>query len=353
MELIVDIERKYKEFTLKTAFAVNQEVMGLLGSSGSGKSMTLRCIAGLETPTKGRIILNGRTLFDSDRGINLPSQKRKVGFLFQNYALFPHMTTAENIEFALHRLPKSHRTQIVSEKIERMHLKGLENRFPSQLSGGQQQRVALARALAIEPEMLLLDEPFSALDTQLRDEMELELLNALQSYQGITIFVSHYMEEVYRICKNITILSDGKITASGTKKDIFDNPPSLSAAKLTGCKNISKVDYVDEKTVKALDWGYMIKLSSPIVCQKSYMGIRPHHLEICNQPSQKNSFPCWVNHITEGIHTITVFFRTTEQNNSSLGFLQWEVPREKWEELQYWQEPWYVFMDERKLLFVD
>lgn len=347
MELIVDIEKKYKEFSLRAAFGTNQDVLGLLGASGSGKSMTLRCIAGLETPTRGKIILNGRTLFDSEKGIDLPSQKRKVGFLFQNYALFPHMTAAQNIAFALHDLPKVQRKQVVEEKIRCMHLQGLENRYPSQLSGGQQQRVALARALAIEPEILLLDEPFSALDPQLRGKMEVQLLNILKTYSGATIFVSHYMEEVYRICQNIIVLSDGKITAEGKKEEIFQHPPSMAAAKLTGCKNISKIQYIDGTNVEALDWGCRIHLGQPIDLQMRYVGIRAHHLEVYRKPLEENMVPCRVTEISEGPHSVTVFLKLDGGKKA----LQCEVRREAWETMKDWGESWYLKMDSSKLFF--
>ncbi|WP_414621711.1 molybdate ABC transporter permease subunit [Calothrix sp. CCY 0018] len=168
-KLIVNIEKNLKSFQLQVDFIADENTLGLLGASGSGKSMTLRCIAGLEKPSRGRIILNGRVLFDAKRKINLPSRKRRIGFLFQNYALFPHMTVAQNIAFGLQELPKRHRISKVRQYIEMMQLQDLENRYPHQISGGQQQRVALARALVIEPEAILLDEPLSALDTYLRN----------------------------------------------------------------------------------------------------------------------------------------------------------------------------------------
>lgn len=198
--LLVDIEKQLANFKLNVAFTAQQETLGILGGSGSGKSMTLRCLAGVETPTRGRIVLNGRTLFDADRQINLPCDQRRVSLVFQNYALFPHLTVAQNIAFGLQHLPKLLRQQQVTQQLALVKLQGLGDRFPHQISGGQQQRVALARALAIEPELLLLDEPFSALDTHLRNQMEQQLLATLSSYQGITLFVTHNLEEAYRLC---------------------------------------------------------------------------------------------------------------------------------------------------------
>ena len=197
MALYVDIEKDLSSFTLKSKFEQENGVLGFLGESGSGKSMTLKCIAGLENPSRGKIILNNRVLFDSEKKINLSAQERKVGFLFQNYALFPHMTVVENIELGLSNLQKEERNKITKEYIKRLCLEGLENRYPWQLSGGQQQRVALARALAPSPDILLLDEPFSALDYHLRGNMERELINILNDYHGDVIFVTHDREERY------------------------------------------------------------------------------------------------------------------------------------------------------------
>ncbi|HLI29612.1 MAG TPA: ATP-binding cassette domain-containing protein, partial [Terriglobia bacterium] len=184
MELEVDIEQRFKDFRLEVRFRAGNKPLGILGPSGSGKSMTLRCIAGLETPARGTIVLNGKRLFDSARGINLPSRERRVGFLLQDYSLFPHLTVAENITFGLRRFPRESIRQTLAEQIERFKLQGLEERTPRQLSGGQQQRVALARALATEPEVLLLDEPLSALDVHLRSQMETLLIETLAAFPG-------------------------------------------------------------------------------------------------------------------------------------------------------------------------
>ena len=175
MDLNVSIKKKLRDFTLDVAFRVRDEVFALFGASGCGKSITLKCIAGIETPDCGSITLNGRTLYDSNKNINLPPQARRVGYLFQNYALFPNMTVAQNITFAAtgDKLAK------LKQNIERFQLRGLENAYPSKLSGGQCQRVALARVLASHAEFLLLDEPFAALDSFLKWQLELELAQIL------------------------------------------------------------------------------------------------------------------------------------------------------------------------------
>ena len=180
MELEVKIRKKLRGFDLAVGFSVRDEVLALLGASGCGKSMTLKCIAGIEKPDEGRILLNGRTLFDSEKGVNLAPQERRVGYLFQDYALFPNMTVAENITFSL-----------LERELARFSLAGLENSYPKELSGGQKQRTAFARILASNAELLLLDEPFSALDSYLKWQLELELLHLFDSYGRAAVLVSH------------------------------------------------------------------------------------------------------------------------------------------------------------------
>ena len=174
MSLSVDIRKKLEGFTLDIAFRTENRVTGLLGASGSGKSMTLKCIAGIEQPDEGRIVLNERVLYDSEKGINLTPQKRRVGYLFQNYALFPNMTVETNIAVGLSG-SKKEMEETVREMVLRFHLEGLEKRYPGELSGGQQQRVALARIMAYKPDVIMLDEPFSALDTWLREQLQMEV----------------------------------------------------------------------------------------------------------------------------------------------------------------------------------
>ena len=209
MVLIVDIEKTLGDFHLKVNFTAEREVMALLGASGCGKSMTLGCIAGIVRPDKGHIELNGRVLFDSEKKIDLPPQKRKVGCLFQQYALFPHMTVEQNIRAGAYARPKDEREQAVREVLHAFRLEGLENSRPSQLSGGQQQRCALARILVGQPELVLLDEPFSALDAYLKWQVELELADILKTFPCGTLFVTHNRDEVYRLCDTVCVRPEG------------------------------------------------------------------------------------------------------------------------------------------------
>lgn len=349
MELYVDIEKNFNEFGLKTQFEVKDvEPLALLGASGSGKSMTLRCIAGLETPTRGTIALDGKILFDSKKKINLPSQKRKTGFLFQDYALFPHMTVEENIGFALNKISKKERKDIIEEKIRMIRLEGLEKRYPSQLSGGQQQRVALARALAVEPEVLLLDEPFSALDNYLRSRMEKQLIEILSDFKGITLFVTHNMDEAYRVCNQLLVFSEGTVAAQGEKESIFRRPPNYSTAQLTGCKNISKAVQISDNKVEAIEWGCQVEVEDTVPEDLAYIGIRAHYLQITKDNQQPNTFPFRIRNASETPFSVTVYISLRESNSKGYD-LQWEMSKEQWGQIKDSEDSLYVQIQGEKL----
>lgn len=208
--LEVQIYKKLAEFDLDVSFQVDDNILGLMGASGSGKSMTLKCIAGIETPDQGRIVLNNRVLFDSEKKINVPIQKRNVGYMFQSYALFTNMNVYENISVGL-RARKVKDVDIVVQKVmQQFQIFELASRYPKQLSGGQRQRVALARLMAYEPDVLLLDEPFSALDEDLKKDLLQELKSELQISKPV-IFVSHDKEEVNYLCDLKYKIKQGEI----------------------------------------------------------------------------------------------------------------------------------------------
>ena len=247
MSLIVDITRELGSFVLDAQFEAENGVTCLLGASGCGKSFTLKCIAGIEKPDRGHIELDGVVLFDSEKHINLPPQKRQVGYLFQNYALFPNMTVRQNILCGLNReKDREKKEKRLSEIIRLMQLDGLENHKPAQLSGGQQQRTALARILVNEPRMLMLDEPFSALDAHLRDSLKIELRDMLQEYGREVLMVTHSREEAYNMSRRIAVMDRGKLLCMKDTKELFADPGSVPAAVLTGCKNIAPARKVGE-----------------------------------------------------------------------------------------------------------
>ncbi len=353
--LFVDIQKQLAGFRLDVSFSTNKCPLGLLGGSGAGKSMILRCIAGVETPTKGRIVLNGRVLFDSERGINVASRDRRIGVLVQNYALFPHLTVTQNIAFGL---PKATPALTIKQQVEAqlaaVQLHGLADRYPHQLSGGQQQRVALARALASQPEALLLDEPFSALDTYLRDRLEQQMIVRLASYQGVTLFVTHNLEEAYRVCPNLLVLSGGSAIAYGSKQDIFERPATFSVAQLTGCKNFSRAVGRADQEVEASEWGARLRVIEPIPDSLSYVGIRAHQLTFTNDPNEENTFPCWLVTTIETPHRMTLFLKLHSSPTSSQDYhLQAEVFKEKWGILKDQPFPWHVRLDPLRLILME
>ena len=211
MALLVDIEKRLGDFRLDVKLEVGNEVLGLVGNSGCGKSLTLRCIAGIEKPDRGRIVLDGVTLFDSEKHVNLTPQKRHTGLMFQNYALFPNMTVRQNIRAGTLRdqQTEQERDRKVSDIMDSFGLSALAQHYPRQLSGGQQQRTALARILVSEPRILMLDEPFSALDSELKFRMEKEVREVIDRFGKTTLLVSHDRGEAYRLCSRIAMVHEG------------------------------------------------------------------------------------------------------------------------------------------------
>lgn len=352
--LFLNIFKPLSGFALNVGFDIGSEVLGILGASGSGKSMTLRCIAGLETPNSGKIAVNGRVLFDSERGINVPSKERRIGFLFQNYALFPHLNVAQNIAFGLEHLSASDRLIRVKEQLLAVQMSGMENRYPHELSGGQQQRVALARAIASSPELLLLDEPFSALDTHLRSQLERELMLTLANYRGITLFVSHNLEEVYRVCKNLLVLAEGRAIAFDTKENIFDRPRNFTVAQLTGCKNFSLAKRISETVVEAIDWGCSLAVVEPQPASLASVGIRAHQISFVRECDRENTFPCWIASTVETPHRVTLYLKLHSPPHNSQDYqLQAEVFKEKWRAIKDHPFPWYVHFDPIRLILME
>ena len=277
MSLEVTITKRFEGFTLHADFAAGKTAAAILGASGCGKSMTLRCIAGVVKPDSGRIVLDGRVLFDSEKGIDLPPQQRNVGLLFQNYALFPNMTVEQNILCALKKeKDPAARKAACGSALRAMRLEELAHRLPSELSGGQQQRAALARILAGRPRILMLDEPFSALDSYLREEVEGEVGSLLSNFDGTALLVTHDRDEAYRLCREMIVMDSGEVLRAGTTKEVFADPRRLTAARLTGCKNILPCVRVDEHHVRLTGWERELTVALPVPEGCCAVGIRAH-----------------------------------------------------------------------------
>jgi molybdate transport system permease protein len=348
MSLEVSIEKTVPDFHLAVDFTADSAPLGLMGPSGSGKTMALRAIAGLETPDRGRIVLQGRVLFDSEQHINVPARARRIGLLFQNYALFPHLTVAENIAFGLQGFADAEKNGRIAQQLASAHLDGLARRYPETLSGGEQQRVALARALAIEPAALLLDEPFSALDTHLRGALERQLREMMAKYSGATVFVSHNLEEAYRVCEKLVVLANGSVAAQGPKEEIFRHPPTLEVARVTGCKNYSRARRLSDGRVEALDWGCALHVAQQFTKPPQHVAIRAHHvrvhsLETLRAENTANRFPCWMAAMTETPFRVTLDLRMGAEPAGPVDFhVQAEVFKTEWESFRDLPQPWAI-----------
>lgn len=315
MSLDAAIQKTWGSFQLQVAFQTHGGVLGLLGASGSGKSKTLQCITGIERPDVGHVSLDGRVFFDSRQHINMAVQKRRVGYLFQHYALFPNMTVAENIACGIRQsVAEQERKEKMYTMMERMRLTGLEKQKPSQLSGGQQQRVALARILVNEPDILLLDEPFSALDSYLKERVMTELKELLRQFQKDSIIVTHSRDEVYQLCDSIAVLHNGKLEVIGKTADVFAQPRTQAAAVLTGCKNIAAAKKMGTYKVFVPDWGISLTTSHPVGDTICAVGVRGHAF---HQHVTDNAYPIRVLEEIEQPFEWIVKFRYEQQRSAS------------------------------------
>ncbi len=326
MSLHVDIKKRLGSFVLESAFEQDGGVLGLLGASGCGKSMTLKCIAGIEKPDEGRIVLDGRVLYDSAARVNLPPQQRQVGYLFQNYALFPNMTVRQNIAVGLHReKDRRKRERELEDAIHLFRLDGLENHRPCQLSGGQQQRVALARILVNRPQLLMLDEPFSALDSHLRLRLQMELKERLGTFGRDVLMVTHSRDEAYHMCGRIAVMESGKIKIVKETKELFADPESICAAAITGCKNIASARKIGEYEVEVPEWGIRLTTAKPVRDDVTAVGIRAHYFN--TKTLQNRADVVYAGEMEEPFE-VSVRFRWAGQRADTEPLL-WRVSKEK------------------------
>ncbi len=385
MSLIVNIEKRLGNFFLRADFEASCETLAALGESGAGKTMLLKCIAGIERPDKGKIILDGRVLFYSEKRINLAPQKRRVGFLFQECALFPNMTLLQNILCAAKS--QTARTDAAAY-IRRFGLAGKENLYSASLSGGERQRAALARLLASEPEVFLLDEPFSALDSNRKSELERLLLELLEEKKRPAILVTHDRNEAFRLCSKIAFVERGNFSRPVDKREFFERPATVAAARLSGCKNISRLKWLSDGAAYALDWGIKIRAADVLAsrdgagaapdvsvnqdgaglaldvfvnqerARPKYAGFRAHYLELCQDGAQgqdaaaENVFTCDIKRVIEDAFSYTVYFvqerpqdgaAVADENGAASidsnehaepALIAWEVEKSLWKKIE-------------------
>ena len=361
MGISVDIKKKYDDFTLDVSFESSSNRIGILGASGCGKSLTLKSIAGLIKPDSGSVIFDKRILYDSGRKINIRPQERSVGYLFQDYALFPNMTVEENIETALRgasgtrkRAEKNNTGNTsgvkkddsawntIEDILGDFGLHNIRDHRPDKISGGQKQRTALARMLACDPSLLLLDEPFSAMDTYLREGMRLELIRRLNMYNKTVIIVSHDRDEIYQMCNYLVLMDKGRVIDRGSTDELFEHPKSSASARLTGCKNISRIERISEHRIRALDWkGIELVTDMKVEKGMTHAGIRAHDFT----PGEHG-----VNVIDTGqamISRLPFEWYVTLENG-----LWWKLPREL--DRQYTSDivPRYVSVEPEKIILM-
>lgn len=256
------------------------EIVALLGPSGCGKTTLLRCIAGLEQPTSGTISIGGRTVYSDRPAVHEPPERRKIGLVFQSYALWPHMTVAQNVGYGLQlkKTGKAETRQRVEQILATVGLAGLAERFPSTLSGGQQQRVALARSLVVEAEVILFDEPLSNLDLKLREEMRFELRRLINRIGVTAIFVTHDQSEAMVLADRVCLMRAGKLVQAGSPRSIYEAPQSRFVMDFLGASNFLDVHYVADETIR-LASGRTLR-GSRRRGQSTLVGIRPEKIQM-------------------------------------------------------------------------
>ena len=334
MSLSMAIKKRYPGFTLDVELEAGEERVALLGASGCGKSLTLRCIAGVETPDEGHIVVNGVTFFDSRSGVNLSPQERKTALLFQNYQLFPHMTALQNVCAGM---PRPARDDRAMRFLEIFGVSTLADRHPSQLSGGQQQRVALARMLAARPGILMFDEPFSALDSYLKSALEQNLLDVFSVVNRTVLYVSHDIDEACRLCDRICVMHDGHVEEGGTAEELMARPRTLAGVRLTGCKNTSRARRVSATEVEAIDWGMTFDVGREVPGDVAYVGVRARHIhrdrERGGGERGRNSFDLHVVRVSDARFERLVLLEPPCEGSRAR--IQWKVdkldtPQDEW-----------------------
>lgn len=422
--LEVDISKRLSdEFSLRVTVKNTEALLGILGESGAGKSLLLRCLAGLDTPDSGRIILGDRVLYDSIQGINVPICDRKIALLFQNYALFPHLTVAENVAFGIaypsaKAKPRSKRKttdrlktlsvqqtvqQIVDKELAAVQMEDFAHCYPHQLSGGQQQRIALARALASTPQLLLLDEPFSALDSHLRSRLSRQLFSRLRTYPGTTLMVTHNPIEAYQ-ANQLLVLHRGQTLQQDTPEGVFESPQTRAIAQLTGPCNFSSARPTDNlNQLYAHHWKMplqldptrlLVKNTDPDAQAPLSVGIRPENVSLItltmyktypsssegadkiaiqksflaessapsSRPSEAsrsqvplsehNQALCWPITHWQAPHQVTVFLKLHQPtgNGATDHDLEAIVPKDIWQQLQQQPLPWTVYLPPQHII---
>ena len=334
MELRADFVKQMKDYRLEVRLDAAEAPLALLGASGSGKSAVLRCIAGTMTPDEGRIILDGEALFDSTRHINLPPHKRRIGFLFRRYALFPHMTVQQNIAVSVRHADA--RERVTEEQLHTFRLDNAAAHYPRQLSDEERLRTALARILASEPEALLLDEPLAAPDSYLKFHMEQIIADTLSGFGGPVIWASHDRGEVYRNCRYVCVLDQGHSQEIVSAEGLLAHPGTESAARLSGCKNFVNAA-PRGNSIYIAQWGVTLRCAYPIPPFLWRIGIRAHQVRV-SEPDRVNAFAVTVEKVIEDVSSMIVLLRPNGAD--------WDAPLLR---MEMDKNDWIALPDKRRL----
>lgn len=344
-KLAVELHHSLPDFDLDVKFQTESGIMAILGASGTGKSMLLRLIAGLERPDQGRIALGQQIFCDTNLGRHQPSRSRRVGIVFQNYALFPHLTVADNIAFGLPpHLSAMERDRRITNWLEHVQLPEIGDRYPHQLSGGQQQRVALVRALASDPEILLLDEPFSALDQHLYRSLAQALARVLQDYRGLTFLVTHRIDLAYRLCPRWLALDRGQIIANGTREQLWRQPQSLTLAQLLGCENIAPVQRSRDR-LHIPAWNHSFNLPTQPEYEITHAGLRATTVGAAlsaQQTSPATGLLCWVVRREEMPDRVVLYLEVRASTRNTGNLLHANLTPGRWRQLSGQPQPWQL-----------
>lgn len=316
MTLSVDIHKQFDGFDLNVAFDAQNEVVGLLGASGSGKSLTLKSIAGLISLDSGKIVVDDVVFFDKAKSkkakINLSPQQRKTALLFQNYMLFPNMTIEQNILSGVDK--EIDKKAVVNEQLRRFKIEEQRYKYPSEISGGQQQRVALARMLAARPQILMLDEPLSAIDSHVRGILEQNLAKLFDDFSSSILYVSHDIDEALRLSKKIAVLDHGEVVEICDNNKLVNNPSTYASMKLSGCKNALQACYIDENHVLVDKWNVKLKVSKIVPKDVKFLGIRAFNITF-SKKDEANTFKMRVEQSTDSRFDRSLIMSFCEKNN--------------------------------------
>ena len=348
MAISVEIQKEYHGKMQHISFQTTSSRIGILGDSEERVRLLLQCIVGVETPDQGKISIDGKSIYDSEKEINFKPQERKLGCLFQDYALFPFMTTAENIACGF-RGDKGKKKTTVQEYLKRYHLKGAEKKYPHQLSEIEQLYTAVARMMIGEPELILLEDVFSGW-TSLQKELLSQTLDPLfEEYQGTVLLTSGNFRHIYELCEDVAVFCEGKTVAAGNVRQLYKDPQSLDAARLMGCRNYSRIERLDEHHICALDWEIVLRTAKQVEEDITYVGIYDH----CFWPLDKERENCLPVQAEKFRETLTAQqYQIKNRRKRDAAAVEWKC-------FHFWQEeeknvslPEYLYFPPEALLLL-